>query len=175
MLNLKGRSANKTFRRVFIPDMTTLKPGDKAPAFDALDQDGKAVKLDDFKGKKLILFFYPKDNTPTCTVEACNLRDNYAALQEQGYEVLGVSADSAKSHLKFIDKHELPYRLVVDSDHQLLKAFEVWGEKKFMGKIYDGIHRTTFVISEDGMIEQVIQKVKSKDHAAQILDAMAEA
>ncbi|RZJ70362.1 thioredoxin-dependent thiol peroxidase [Flavobacterium sp.] len=150
--------------------MTTLKAGDKAPNFSAVDQDGKAHQLSDYKGKKLIVFFYPAANTPTCTVEACNLRDNYAELRENGFELLGVSADSAKKQANFIEKHKLPFPLLADENHQVLNAFGVWGPKKFMGREFDGIHRTTFVIDEKGVILKVIEKVKSKEHAAQILE-----
>ena len=149
--------------------MTTLKIGDKAPEFKAKDQHGKTINLEDFKGKKVVLFFYPKASTPGCTVEACNLRDNYQSFQSKGYEILGVSADSEKRQLNFSTKQELPYSLLVDEDKEVIMAYEVWGPKKFMGKEYDGIHRTTFVIDEDGKIEDVITKVKTKDHSAQIL------
>lgn len=150
-------------------DMTPLKPGEQAPAFVAKDQNGDPISLSDFSGQKLILFFYPHDLTPTCTTEACNLRDHYSELLERGFAVVGVSEDDAAKHQKFIAKHELPYPLIADTDHQLLNAYGVWGEKKFMGKVYDGTHRTTFVIDENGVLEQVITKVKSKEHAAQIL------
>ncbi|PQJ32624.1 thioredoxin-dependent thiol peroxidase [Nonlabens arenilitoris] len=149
--------------------MTTLKTGDKAPDFSVLNQDGNTVSLSDFKGKKLVLFFYPKASTPGCTAEACNLRDNVLRFRESGYEILGASADSPKRQLNFKNKYELPYDLLADEDHTLLNAFQVWGPKKFMGKEYDGIHRTTFVIDENGIIEDVITKVKTKDHTAQIL------
>ncbi|GAK91624.1 thiol peroxidase [Nonlabens ulvanivorans] len=149
--------------------MTTLKAGDKAPDFSVLNQDGNTVSLSDFNGKKLVLFFYPKASTPGCTAEACNLRDNVLRFRESGYEILGASADSPKRQLNFKNKYELPYDLLADEDHALLNAFQVWGPKKFMGKEYDGIHRTTFVIDENGVIEDVITKVKTKDHATQIL------
>ncbi len=149
--------------------MTTLKPGDKAPDFQGRDQQGNTISLDDFKGKKLVLYFYPKDSTPGCTAQACDLRDNYDAMLQRGYQVVGVSADSEKSHQKFAEKHQLPFPLIADTDKQILKAYQVWGPKKFMGKEFDGIHRTTFVIDEQGTIEDVIQKVKTKDHASQIL------
>ncbi len=149
--------------------MTTLKEGDKAPGFSALDQDGNTRTLNDYKGKKLVVFFYPKASTPGCTVEACNLRDNYQTFLAQGYEILGVSADSAKRQQNFKNKFELPYPLLADEDKKVIEAFGVWGPKKFMGKEYDGIHRTTFVIDENGIISEVILKVKTKDHAAQIL------
>jgi len=150
--------------------MTSLEAGDKAPAFKGVNQDGKEVSLKDFKGKKLVVFFYPKDGTPTCTVEACNIRDGYAALKKAGYEVLGVSPDSQKKHQNFIAKHELPYNLISDPDKEVANAFEVWGPKKFMGKVNDAIHRTTFLIDEKGKLERVIGKVKSKEHTTQILE-----
>lgn len=149
--------------------MTTLKIGDKAPNFKAKDQDGKEVTLADFKGKKLVLYFYPKDDTPGCTAEACDLRDNYDRMIALGYEILGVSADSESKHQKFIAKYDLPFSLLSDEDHAVLNAYGVWGPKKFMGKEYDGIHRTTFVINQEGVIEDVITKVKTKEHANQIL------
>ncbi len=149
--------------------MTSLQEGQKAPDFTALDENGNTVRLADFTGKKLVIFFYPKDNTPTCTVEACNLRDNYADLKSRGYEVLGVSPDSQKRHQNFIGKHELPYTLISDPDLTMINAYNVWGPKKFMGKEYDGLHRTTFIIDEKGYIERIIRKVKSKVHTEQIL------
>ncbi len=149
--------------------MVTLKPGDKAPAFSSKDQDGNTITLDNFKGSKLVIYFYPKDNTPGCTSQACNLRDNYEALLNSGYKVVGVSADSEQSHQKFIAKYELPFPLIADTDKEVLKAYGVWGPKKFMGKTYDGIHRTTFVIDEDGIITEVINKVDTKNHTAQII------
>ncbi|MFT3793126.1 thioredoxin-dependent thiol peroxidase [Flavobacterium sp.] len=149
--------------------MTHLKPGDKAPNFKALDQDGKLHQLSDYKGKKLVVFFYPAADTPSCTNEACNLRDNYQTFQAQGYELLGVSADTQKKQAKFITKYNLPFPLLADEDKSVINAFGVWGPKKFMGREYDGIHRTTFVINEKGILEEVIEKVKTKEHAAQIL------
>ncbi|MFC6859651.1 thioredoxin-dependent thiol peroxidase [Zunongwangia atlantica] len=149
--------------------MTTLKAGDKAPDFTVEDQDGNEVKLSDFKGKKLVLFFYPKASTPGCTAEACNLRDNWEVFKEKGYAILGVSADSKRRQTNFKAKNELPFPLLADEEKEVINAYGVWGPKKFMGKEYDGIHRTTFVIDEDGKIEEVIGKVKTKDHAAQIL------
>ena len=149
--------------------MTTLKPGDKAPEFEALNQKGETVRSSDFKGKKVLLFFYPKASTPGCTVEACNLRDNYEAFLSKGYEVIGVSADTEKKQLNFSEKYDLPYNLLADTDKKVIEAFGVWGPKKFMGREYDGIHRTSFVIDENGIIEDVITKVKTKDHAAQVL------
>jgi peroxiredoxin Q/BCP len=149
--------------------MTTLKAGDKAPDFSGLNEKDETISLNDFKGKKLVLYFYPKDMTPGCTTQSCNLRDNYDTLLKQGYEVLGVSADSTKRHIKFIEKYDLPFSLLADEDHTVLNAFGVWGPKKFMGKEYDGIHRTTFVIDENGTITEVIGKVKTKEHTEQIL------
>ncbi|MGB8374472.1 MAG: thioredoxin-dependent thiol peroxidase [Salegentibacter sp.] len=149
--------------------MTTLKEGDKAPAFSAEDQDGNTVRLEDFKGKKLVLFFYPKASTPGCTAEACNLRDNWQSFQNKGYAIVGVSADSKKRQQNFKDKYELPFPLLADEDKKVINAYGVWGPKKFMGKEYEGINRTTFIIDEEGKIEEVISKVKTKDHAAQIL------
>ena len=149
--------------------MTTLQKGDKAPNFTAKDQDGNTISLTDYSGKKLVLFFYPKASTPGCTAEACNLSDNYQTFVSKGYDVLGVSADSAKKQANFKNKYDFPYPLLADEDKEVITAFGVWGPKKFMGKEYDGIHRTTFVIDENGIIEEVITKVKTKDHAAQIL------
>lgn len=149
--------------------MTTLKIGDSAPNFSAKDQDGNVHQLADYKGKKLVVFFYPKASTPGCTAEACNLRDHYSTFQSKNYAILGVSADSAKAQSNFKTKQELPYPLLADEDKAVIQAFGVWGPKKFMGKTYDGIHRTTFVIDENGIVEQIITDVKTKDHAAQIL------
>lgn len=148
---------------------TSLQAGDKAPAFSLKNQDGKKVSLKDFKGHKLVLFFYPKDMTPTCTVEACNLRDNYSALQKKGIHVIGVSPDDETSHTKFIGKHELPYTLLADPEQVMLNAYGVWGEKSMYGRKYMGVLRTTFLINEDGKIHDVITKVEAKNHAAQIL------
>ena len=149
--------------------MTTLEAGDRAPQFSAKDQDGNIHSLEDYKGKKIVVFFYPKASTPGCTAEACNLRDNWEKFKAEGYEILGVSADSQKRQQNFKNKQELPFPLLADEDKEVINAFEVWGPKKFMGKEYDGIHRTTFVIDEKGLITEVITKVKTKDHAAQIL------
>ncbi|WP_420601354.1 thioredoxin-dependent thiol peroxidase [Flagellimonas sp.] len=150
--------------------MNTLKVGDKVPEFSSIDQDGNAINLSDYKGKKLVVFFYPRANTPGCTVEACNLRDNYEVLQEQGYELLGVSADSPKKQTNFRNKYNFQFPLLADEDHTVIETFGVWGPKKFMGRVFDGIHRKTFIIDEDGVVEKVIDKVKTKDHAQQILD-----
>lgn len=149
--------------------MTTLKIGDQAPQFSGTDQDGKSHQLADYKGKKLVVFFYPKASTPGCTTEACDLRDNFERFQANNYALLGVSADSAKAQAKFRDKYEFPFPLLADEDKSVINAFGVWGAKKFMGKEYDGIHRTTFVIDENGIITDVISDVKTKEHANQIL------
>jgi peroxiredoxin Q/BCP len=150
--------------------MTTLKVGDKAPQFEANDQNGNAHNLSAYAGKKLVVYFYPKDNTPGCTQQACNLRDNYADLQAKGYAILGVSMDSAASHNKFIEKYTLPFPLLADTERKVIDAFGVWGPKKFMGKEYDGIHRTTFVINETGTITHIFDKPKTKEHGIEILD-----
>ena len=147
-----------------------LNIGDKAPDFKGKTFEGKELTLSTFKGKKLVLFFYPKDNTPGCTAEACNLRDNYALFQSKGYEIVGVSTDSEKSHQKFTEKHQLPFPLIADTEKEMVRAYEVWGLKKFMGREYIGIKRTTFVIDENGMIEDIITKVKTKEHTIQIID-----
>ena len=149
--------------------MATLKIGDKAPNFSGINQDGNPVQLSDFKGSKLVVFFYPKASTPGCTAEACNLRDNHERFLSEGYRVIGVSADSPKRQANFKNKQELPYDLIADEDKSIINAFGVWGPKKFMGREYEGILRTTFVIDEQGLIEKVIDKVKTKEHAAQIL------
>jgi len=149
--------------------MTTLKIGDIAPNFQSLDEAGNSISLSDYKGKKLVLFFYPKASTPGCTVEACNLSDNYSRFTSLGYDVLGVSADSAKRQSNFKEKYGFPYPLLADEDKSVINAFDVWGPKKFMGKEYDGIHRTTFIIDAHGVIEDIIVKVKTKDHTSQIL------
>ncbi|WP_369998146.1 thioredoxin-dependent thiol peroxidase [Winogradskyella sp.] len=150
--------------------MNTLKAGDKVPEFTVNDQDGNSVSLSDYKGKKLVVFFYPKANTPTCTVEACNLGENYKALQDAGYEILGVSADSEKRQSNFKKKFNFPYPLLADTEKEVINAFGVWGPKKFMGREFDGIHRKTFIINEDGIVERVIDRVKAKIHSEQILN-----
>jgi len=149
--------------------MTTLTKGDKAPDFSGVDQEGKTHTLADYKGKKLVVFFYPKASTPGCTAEACDLRDNFHRFQAQNYELLGVSADSQAKQTKFKEKYELPFPLLADEDKSVINAFGVWGPKKFMGKLFDGINRTTFVIDENGIIDEVITAVKTKEHTAQIL------
>lgn len=150
--------------------MNTLKVGDKVPMFSAKDQEGNTINLSDYIGKKLIVFFYPKASTPGCTAEACNLRDNFEALRTQGFELLGVSADSQKRQSNFKNKYKFPFPLLADEDHTVLNIFGVWGPKQFMGRKYNGIHRITFVLDENGIVSKVIDKVKTKDHAAQILD-----
>lgn len=150
--------------------MTTLDKGDKAPHFESTDQNGNTVSLNDFKGKKVILYFYPKDMTPGCTKEACNLRDHNSELKEKGFEIVGVSADDEKKHAKFAEKYDLNFPLLADTEKEVIQAYGVWGPKTFMGKTRDGIHRTTFVIDENGVIENVIKKVKTKEHAEQILE-----
>lgn len=149
--------------------MTTLNIGDKAPDFSALDQEGNSHSLTDYRGRKLVVFFYPKASTPGCTAEACNLRDHWSEFKAQGYDILGVSADSAKRQQNFKTKNKLPFPLLADEEKEVINAFGVWGPKKFMGREYNGIHRLTFVIDENGIIENIITKVKTKDHASQIL------
>ena len=150
--------------------MNTLQVGDCVPAFTTVDQDENSFISTDLMGKKSIMFFYPRANTPGCTAEACNLRDNYSLLKEKGYQLFGVSADNPKKQKNFQNKYELSFTLLADEDKSVIDAFGVWGPKKFMGKEYEGIHRTTFLIDENGVIEKVISKVKTKDHAAQILE-----
>lgn len=147
-----------------------LQPGKKAPAFKATLEDGSTISSSDLKGNKVVIFFYPKDNTPTCTVEACNIRDHYPELNKAGYKVLGVSKDSQKSHQNFIARHNLPYPLISDPENALAKKFDVFGEKKFMGKVSMAVHRTTFVIDEDWKIAKTIHPVNAKDHTSQILE-----
>lgn len=149
--------------------MTQLTKGDKAPDFSGFDQDNKMHQLSDYAGKKLVVFFYPKASTPGCTAEACDLRDNFAKFEENNYALLGVSADAQKAQAKFKDKYKFPFPLLADEDKSVIEAFGVWGPKKFMGRTYDGIHRTTFVIDENGIIDEVISDVKTKVHASQIL------
>jgi thioredoxin-dependent peroxiredoxin len=149
--------------------MTQLAAGQKAPHFEALNQDGKTLRLSDFSGRKLVLYFYPKDDTPGCTAEACNLRDNYNSLIDAGYAVLGVSPDDPKKHRKFIDKFELPFDLLADTEQTVANAYGVWVEKSMYGRKYMGMARTTFVIDGDGTILEVIEKVDTKNHTAQIL------
>lgn len=150
--------------------MKHLKAGDQAPQFSVENQNGEIRSLSDYSGKKLVIYFYPKDMTPGCTTQSCDLRDNYKKLLSEGYEVIGVSADSAERHVKFIAKHELPFDLLADEDKKMINDYGVWGPKKFMGKEYDGIHRTTFLIDADGIITDIIEKVKTKVHTEQILE-----
>ena len=150
----------------------SLKPGDSAPAFSALATDGSTIRLADLKGHPVILYFYPKDDTPGCTKEACAFRDGYAAFQKKGAVILGVSADSVKSHGKFTEKFNLPFPLLADEDKSIVKAYGAWGEKSFMGRRYEGIHRVTFLIGADGRIEKVWPKVKPEEHAAEVLAAL---
>lgn len=150
--------------------MALLAEGSKAPAFKGINEKGETIKLSDYKGQKLVLYFYPKDSTPGCTAEACDLRDNYNTLIKQGYAVVGVSPDSPKSHTKFIEKYELPFSLIADEDHSIADAFGAWGEKSMYGKKYMGILRSTFIINEKGIIERVIEKVNTKAHAKQVLE-----
>lgn len=150
--------------------MKKLAIGDKAPAIDGVLENGKSVSLNDFKGKKLVLYFYPKDDTPGCTAEACDLRDNYNRFIDEGYAIIGVSPDSEKKHLKFIDKYDLPFSLIADTEKTVCENYGVWVEKSMYGRQYMGVARSTFIIDGDGFIETIIEKVKTKEHAAQILD-----
>ncbi len=150
--------------------MKHLKIGDNAPNFSSKDQNGKEINLSDYTGKKVVIYFYPKDNTPGCTAQACNIRDNYSTILKEGIVILGVSADDETKHQKFISKHDLPFTLLADTEKELLNLYGVWGEKKFMGKTYDGIHRTTFVLDENHKIIGIIEKPKTKDHTREILE-----
>ena len=152
--------------------MTHLNPGDKAPDFEAVNEHNETIKLSNYKGKGVILFFYPKDDSPGCTKEACNLRDNYRALQKKGFEVLGVSPDKPAKHKKFIDKYEFQYSLIADTEKEIINLYSLWGPKKFMGREIVGVHRTTFIIDAEGTIIDIIKKVKTKDHTNQILEAL---
>ncbi len=147
-----------------------LKVGDLAPIFSAKDQDGNTIDSTKFNGKKWVIYFYPKDQTPGCIAQACSIRDNYSLLLKEGISIIGVSADNQKSHLNFIEKQQIPFPLIADEDKKVIEAFGVWGEKKFMGKIYDGIHRTTFLINEEGIIVGIIDKPNTKAHAEEILE-----
>ncbi len=151
--------------------MAVLKEGSKAPVFKGIDQDGKPVSLSDFKGKKVILYFYPHDDTPTCTIQACNLRDNYPALIKKGFKVIGISTDTVKSHKKFEDKFDLPFPLIADEDKKIVGQYNVWGEKQFMGRTFNGTFRTTFLIDETGKIKKILDKPDSANHTAEILAA----
>lgn len=166
----KKQTVKRTDEAAFVAHSTSLKAGTKAPAFSAKDQHGATISLKDLKGKKVVLYFYPKDNTPTCTLEACSLRDEHAYLAKKNYTVIGVSADDEKMHKKFADKYDLPFSLLADTSMNIIKAYDVWGTKKFMGRIYDGIIRTTFIIDERGTISEVITEVKSKEHGKQVLE-----
>jgi peroxiredoxin Q/BCP len=148
---------------------THLQQGQKAPSFSGTDQDGKKISSRDFKGKKLVIFFYPEDNTPTCTIQACNLRDNYGLLQKNGYKVIGISPDDVKSHLRFKDKFKLPFPLIADPQHSIINLYGVWGEKNLYGRKYMGLNRTTFVIDEKGVIERIYLRPKNKAHAEEII------
>ena len=148
---------------------TQLQVGEKAPLFSGKDQDGNTVSLKDFRGRKVVLYFYPEDDTPTCTTQACNLRDNYSALKKAGYEIIGISPNDEKSHQKFKTKFGLPFTLVADPQRRIIETYGVWGEKKLYGRTYDGLHRTTFVIDEKGVIEKIILRPRSKVHAEEIL------
>jgi thioredoxin-dependent peroxiredoxin len=154
--------------------MTHLTEGKKAPAFKAKDQNGKPVSLADYKGKKVVLYFYPEDDTPTCTIQACNLRDNFGLLKKEGFNVLGVSPDEEKKHKKFEAKYDLPFTLIADADHKIIDSYGVWGEKQMYGRTYMGLHRTTFLIDEKGVIRKIFLKPKSKQHTEEILKAWAE-
>lgn len=153
--------------------MRELKEGDLAPAIKAVDQNGENITLDEYRGKKIVLYFYPKDNTPGCTAEACDLRDNYSQFIEKGFEVIGVSADSELSHQKFIAKYELPFRLISDVDKKVLQDYGAWGQKQMYGKSYMGILRKTFIIDENGYVEKIIEKVKTKEHSTQIFSELS--
>jgi peroxiredoxin Q/BCP len=152
--------------------MALLNEGDKAPDFSGINQHGKKISLSDYKGKKVILYFYPKDNTPGCTSESCNLNDNYQMWLSKGFEVIGVSPDSEASHKKFADKYNLSFNILADTEKEILQAYGAWGEKKMYGKIYMGVLRTTYIINEEGIIEKVFEKVKTKDHTNQIISTL---
>ena len=149
--------------------MSKLKIGDKAPTIDAIDQNGNKITLDQYKGKKVVLYFYPKDMTSGCTAQACNLSDNYSHLNKNGFDVIGVSCDSIKRHQKFIEKYDLPFNLISDEDKKVVNDYGVWQLKKFMGREYMGIVRTTFLIDENGVVEDIISKVNTKNHTSQII------
>jgi len=155
----------------FQPHQTQLKQGDKAPVFSGIDQDGKTVSLADYKGKKLVLYFYPKDDTPGCTAQACSLRDGYSLLKKNGIEIVGVSKDPVSKHKQFEKKYQLPFRLIADEELTVLKAYDVWGKKQFMGRVFEGIIRTSFLIDEKGKIKAVLDKPNTADHATQILES----
>ena len=150
--------------------MSKLQIGDKAPSINAIDQNENSINLESYRGKKVVLYFYPKDMTPGCTAQSCNLSDNYTALQKNGYDVLGVSCDNVKRHQKFIAKHDLPFNLISDEDQKVVSDYGVWQLKKFMGREYMGIVRTTFIIDENGLISDIISKVNTKEHTSQIIN-----
>jgi thioredoxin-dependent peroxiredoxin len=152
---------------------THLQEGEKAPAFTGVDQDGNKISLSDFKGQKVVLFFYPEDDTPTCTVQACNLRDNYSLLTKNGFKVIGISPDDVKSHQKFKEKFSLPFTLIADPDHKIIDKYRVWGQKKLYGREYMGLHRTTFVVNEKGIISKIFLRPRNKAHAEEILKQSA--
>lgn len=154
---------------IFTLIMITLKEGDKAPAFSGKNQKGEKIALSDFKGKKLVLYFYPQDDTPTCTIQACNLRDNFSLLKQKGFEIVGVSPDDERSHQKFEAKYSLPFNLLADPDHKIIDKYGVWGEKQLYGRKYMGLHRTTFVIDEKGVIRKIFLRPKNKQHAEEII------
>jgi peroxiredoxin Q/BCP len=166
---IRGSLIKNTYRLNNREMAMTLTEGQKAPAFSGYDQDGNKVSLKDFTGKKVVLYFYPEDDTPTCTVQACNLRDNYALLKKNGFTVIGVSPDDMVSHKKFQDKFKLPFTLVADPEHKIINKYGVWGEKNMYGRKYMGIHRTTFVIDEEGTIKKIILRPKNKTHAEEIV------
>ena len=151
--------------------MTTLSEGQKAPAFKGKDQNGNTVSLADYKGKKIVLYFYPEDDTPTCTVQACNLRDNFGLLQQHGFTILGISPDEVKKHKKFETKFDLPFSLIADPEHTIIDKYGVWGQKQLYGRTYMGLHRTTFLIDAKGTIRKIFLKPKSKQHAEEIINA----
>lgn len=161
-----------TKKQPFKNYVTKLKTGDKAPAFKGIDQDGKKISSAEYKGKKMILYFYPHDLTASCTIQACNLRDNYTALKKMGFEIIGVSEDAVEKHKRFETKNNLPFRLIADEKHEVIHAYDVWGKKQFMGKIFDGLVRTTFIINEKGVIEHIILRPNTKNHTRQILDLL---
>ncbi len=171
ILFLRDNLFSEQFSRIVVYKIkkNMLKIGDKAPQFSGVDSEGKILNLNDFRGSKLVLYFYPKDNTPGCTAQACDLRDNYERLLSLGYKIVGVSKDNMKSHKGFIEKFNLPFPLISDEEAIILKAYEAWGRKKFMGKEYDGIIRKTFVIDETGVISDIIEKVETKAHSKQLI------
>jgi len=170
-LNLPVYLVNKSSKKE--KQMKHLKIGDPAPEFTVKDQDGKEVKLSDYNGKRVVIYFYPKDNTPGCTVQACNIRDNYSDILKEGIQLFGVSADTEHKHQNFIKKFDLPFPLLADVDRTMMETYGVWGEKKFMGRTFDGIHRTTFALDENHTIVGIIEKPKTKDHAREILEVYA--